>query len=208
MSRLARHVGAFVSACVGTVGIYALVLGMNQVTDAGPDNAHQTVSQFEVEQRPKPPPQKKQRPKRQRSKPRPTTAPPLPNLGVALSGVDFGLPGLDGALGDVTESLLGDAKDVVMTAESVDDPPRPVSATRPAYPARARARGIEGFVTVSFLVTADGRVADVQVLEAQPSGVFDEVALEAVRSWSFDPATYEGRAVSIRVTQTLRFDLT
>ena len=94
-----------------------------------------------------------------------------------------------------------------MTEDSVDSAPVLTTRTRAPYPSRARSKGIEGYVTISMLVGADGRVSDVRVLEAQPMGVFDEAALGTVKGWQFSPATYEGRPVSIRVTQTVRFEL-
>lgn len=164
------------------------------------------VSSFEVRKPPPPKAQKrKPRPKPKKQARRP--AAPLPDLGVALSGIDFGLPGLGDALSDATSSLIGDVEDVVMTEDAVDEVPQATSRSAAPYPARARAKGIEGYVTVSMLVDATGAVKDMQVLEAVPPGVFEDSALAALRTWRFDPAMYEGRPVSVRVRQTLRFAL-
>ena len=77
--------------------------------------------------------------------------------------------------------------------------PRPLqllAGADPAYPAAARAAGIEGQVTVSYDVTPAGRVANAVVDAAEPSGVFEEAALATVRSWRFRPATERGVPVS------------
>lgn len=57
----------------------------------------------------------------------------------------------------------------------------------PRYPNRARRQRIEGWVEVSFMVQADGSVADPKVIDAEPRGVFDREALEAVRRWKYAP---------------------
>ncbi|KAA2284618.1 energy transducer TonB [Arenimonas fontis] len=65
--------------------------------------------------------------------------------------------------------------------------PRLASAPIPRYPLMALRRRIEGEVTVAFVVRADGSVEAPRVLSAQPEGVFEEAALEAVRRWRFEP---------------------
>ena len=194
------------SAVFGTILVMGTLTAMNLMESRDKKTAEEVVSQFQVKRRP-PPPAAKPKPKPKPKKRSRKTAAPLPNLGAALSGVDFGLPGLGDALADATDSLLGDVQDVVMTEDAVDEVPKPVQRAAAPYPPRARAKGIEGFVSVSMLIDQSGAVKDLQVLEAQPPGVFDEVALAALRGWRFQPAMYEGRAVAVRVRQTLRFAL-
>lgn len=87
--------------------------------------------------------------------------------------------------------------------------PRPLqllAGADPVYPAAARAAGVEGQVTVSYDVTAAGRVTNAMVLAAEPSGVFEEAALATVRSWRFRPATERGVPVAApRQASVLRF---
>lgn len=63
----------------------------------------------------------------------------------------------------------------------------------PAYPDDARKQGIEALVVVKFVVGEDGEVSDVKIVKGHP--LFDEVVLAAVRSWSFEPATLDGKPV-------------
>jgi periplasmic protein TonB len=58
----------------------------------------------------------------------------------------------------------------------------------PIYPFAARLRGAEGVVRVRLTVDARGSVRASEVVFAAPPGVFDEAALEAVRTWRFEPA--------------------
>ena len=87
--------------------------------------------------------------------------------------------------------------------------PRPLqllAGADPAYPAAARAAGIEGQVTVSYDVTPAGRVVDAVVVAAAPGGVFEKAALAAVRSWRFRPPTKRGVPVAVpRQLSVLRF---
>lgn len=73
------------------------------------------------------------------------------------------------------------------------------------YPARAYRNGIQGRVTVSFIVNTDGSVSDACVLR----GVEPTLNAEAVRiidnmpQWQ--PGRLHGRAVPVRVIQTIAF---
>ncbi|UTA48243.1 TonB family protein [Simiduia sp. 21SJ11W-1] len=71
----------------------------------------------------------------------------------------------------------------------------------PNYPRRALARGIEGFVDVAYDVTAYGTTTNLQVLRAEPEGVFEKAALAAVAKWKFRPQMIDNEPVP---TQGLR----
>jgi len=55
----------------------------------------------------------------------------------------------------------------------------------PAYPRNAASRRLAGWVEVTFTVEPSGRTADVQVIGADPPGIFDDAAVAAVRRWRF-----------------------
>jgi TonB family protein len=75
----------------------------------------------------------------------------------------------------------------------------------PQFPELARQRGIEGWVDLQFLVGTDGTVSDVAVVGAQPAGMFEAAALEAVRHWRYQPVTRDGHTVSQRARVRVRF---
>lgn len=167
------------------------------------------VVRFDVPQSSKPPPRSPTARPRAEAAARSSKAAPPPSAAFApgLAGMDFGMPGLSGALDEATRSIVGDVSQTVMNEDAVDVPPRPVRRVQPEYPARARSSAVSGFVTLSLRIGSDGAVQDVRVLEAQPAGVFDAAAMEAIKQWSFEPATYQGGPVAVRVRQTLRFEL-
>jgi TonB family protein len=75
----------------------------------------------------------------------------------------------------------------------------------PDFPLEARQRGIDGWVDLQFLVNTDGSVGDVKVVGAQPVGVFEQVAIDAVRRWHYQPVVYGGHSVSQRARVRVRF---
>jgi protein TonB len=155
--------------------------------------------------------QRRVRPKRQT--PRRVSRPraPLPNLATSLSGVNFGIPPISAdTFASAQDSLLGAdsaLNDVVMTASSVDEPPKPAEQVSPHYPPRARAEGVTGHVKLRLLVGQDGRVVEVKVLDSTPEGVFDQSALSAIRQWRYSPARYRGQPVKMWAEMVMRFNL-
>ena len=84
----------------------------------------------------------------------------------------------------------------------------PLVRVSPIYPARAERRGIEGWVKVSFTIAEDGTVADAQVVDAEPAGVFDRAALSAISKWRYQPQVLDGQTIRRSgVTVTVEFQL-
>ena len=196
------------SMVAGTVLVVGTLLVINSLSEAPDRGEVRTDTSFAIQkQQPPPPPPRPQRepPPRKRSS---EQAPPMVSLDSSLSGIDFGLPGFSATdLNDLQDQLLGDTRDVVMTDDSVDSPPRPTFQAPMQYPKTARSRGVEGYVVLSLLISATGEIEKVQVLEASPSGVFEDAALQGVRNWRFQPAQYQGRNVKVWARQRVRFDL-
>lgn len=68
----------------------------------------------------------------------------------------------------------------------------PISTPFPPFPSEAIARGRSmGSVSVRFTVRANGRVADVRVLEARPEGLFERTVTETLADWRFEPTGAE-----------------
>lgn len=95
----------------------------------------------------------------------------------------------------------------VFDVMNLDSPLVSVSRKSPVYPAHAKRRNIQGWVTVSFLVDTQGRVKDVTVVESDPESIFDDSVIECVSGWRFKPGTIAGRPVVTKVTTTIRFEL-
>ncbi|MHC4600789.1 MAG: energy transducer TonB [Planctomycetota bacterium] len=80
----------------------------------------------------------------------------------------------------------------------IDRPPRPLKRITPAYPSRARRRGIEGFAVLRFVVDARGRVRDVRITAWEGTETFGEAAERALLRWTFSPGRRGGKAVAVR----------
>lgn len=75
----------------------------------------------------------------------------------------------------------------------------------PQFPIAAREKGIDGWVDLQFLVGSDGAVSDVAVVGAQPVGIFEQAAQDAVRHWRYQAVVRDGQKVSQRARVRVRF---
>ncbi len=209
---IGRHAFALLSMGAGVCLLFGLLIAMNSQEGPARNEASRKQLQVVVKQ-PKKPPETRKRPAPRRAvRSTVRSSAPKPTLAAGLTGNAFGIPELAGAasLDSMAAASLNTdraVRDMVMTESAVDKPPQPVSRVAPAYPPRARARGVTGKVVLGLLIDASGRVLKVKVLEADPSGVFDQAAMDAVRGWRFEPARYQTQAVKVWARQTVRFKL-
>ena len=77
----------------------------------------------------------------------------------------------------------------------------PIVKVAAVYPRRAQSRGIEGFVIVEFVVTKTGSVSNAIVVQAEPEGVFDRAALDAVAKFKYKPRVVDGVAMAVAGVQ-------
>lgn len=91
--------------------------------------------------------------------------------------------------------------------EQIDGALVPLKRTQPGYPGPARRRNIEGWVQVRFIVNEQGHTEQIQILAAEPEGVFEKSVISTIGLWRFRPGTIDGRAVRVLVEQTIRFQL-
>ncbi|GAK34596.1 hypothetical protein JCM17846_15150 [Iodidimonas nitroreducens] len=78
----------------------------------------------------------------------------------------------------------------------------------PVYPEQARASGIEGRVVLEYIINEEGIPVDIQIVEAEPQGVFEPAAIAAVSQWRYQPALKLGRPTrSPEAEAVLNFEL-
>ena len=77
----------------------------------------------------------------------------------------------------------------------------------PRYPPTARARRIEGFVEVEFTVKTDGSTADIRIIRAEPSSVFDRTTEQAIHRWRFQAHRVDGKPMAVQARQRVDFRL-
>lgn len=78
---------------------------------------------------------------------------------------------------------------------------RPVSTPPPRYPPEALRAGTSGEVQVEFTVGTNGAVTSARVVRSTPARVFDREAVNAVRSWRFQPV-----AAPVTTRRTIGFN--
>ena len=76
----------------------------------------------------------------------------------------------------------------------------------PEYTAEARAKGLEGIITLYAEVTIGGTTANIRVLKSLDPGL-DAKAIAAVKQWRFHPARRDGKAVTVAATIEVEFRL-
>lgn len=86
----------------------------------------------------------------------------------------------------------------------VEEIPEPLNRVVPEYPPIAERAGIEGAVVLNVLVTVEGMVDSVEVVEGPE--VFRASAIAAARRTTFSPARFNDRAVACWVIIPYRFE--
>ena len=205
-----RALGSLMIMGAGSAMVFWLMVGMNACQDSPSPTAAQTSTSLAVAPKPPPPPKPPPKPeaKPRRAQAARAQAPPPPSFGGGLSAPGFSLPGLSASGIDPQRGqLLGQARASVMTEDAVDAKPVPERRVAAQYPPRARAQGVTGYVLMSLLIDERGQVERVKILEAEPAGVFEDAAREAIQGWTFQPARYKGEAVKTWAKQRIHFKL-
>ncbi len=74
------------------------------------------------------------------------------------------------------------------------------------YPEFDRRHGVQGTVTIRFVVGLDGRACDTEVARSVSESL-DQAALTAVEQARYTVGRQDGRPVAVRMTVPLRFTL-
>lgn len=90
-------------------------------------------------------------------------------------------------------------------------PPRPVApkaltSPQPAFPDALRATGAQGDVILGGVIRADGTLVEPVVTKSSRVPEFDQLALDAFRTWTFKPGLdVEGRPMEAPVSARITF---
>jgi protein TonB len=82
-----------------------------------------------------------------------------------------------------------------------------VESTPLIYPPAARQAEIEGWVDLEFVVGLDGRVAELTVVGSEPTGAFEQAALDAVSSYRYEPFVLDDQGYERLLSVRIRFAL-
>jgi len=81
-----------------------------------------------------------------------------------------------------------------------------VEKVNPKYPPDAREEKVMGMVTVETVITEEGMVEEIQVLESADDRLA-AAAVEAIQQWRFEPALCDGNPVGVNYNLTINFRL-
>jgi TonB family protein len=104
-----------------------------------------------------------------------------------------------------TVVVNGVAEPVYQTGKGVTMP-RVIYNPEPEFSEEARKKQIAGVVVLSMVVTSEGNTDQIKVTHGIGHGL-DEKAVEAVRKWTFQPATKDGQPVSVEIAVEVDFHL-
>jgi hypothetical protein len=126
------------------------------------------------------------------------------------------------------QSATGQAPATVATADQAKGAePKLLRKANPAYPAEAKAGKVEGSFLIDIVIGTDGTVSDARVVASAPSVARRQeldprkgtpaaiegdarlaaAALDAVRTWVYEPVLRNGKPVEVKATITVNFKL-
>ncbi len=73
------------------------------------------------------------------------------------------------------------------------------------YPSEALRKNIEGWVELSYVISAEGKVTTVKVLNSSPAGVFDTAAAKALARVRYKPVMQGGKATAVSTKLRIAF---
>lgn len=86
----------------------------------------------------------------------------------------------------------------------VEKQPELIASVPPQYPATLRKAGVEGAVTVIFMVDENGHVQNPRV-ENSSRPEFEQPALDSIKRWKFKPGMKDGDAVPTYMRLPIKF---
>jgi TonB family protein len=110
--------------------------------------------------------------------------------------------------GQVTSPGIADQEPGIDDVIQADEFPTPTKTVNPKYPEEARKSGLEATIWLKVLVNKEGRV--VKTVVSQPTEAtapLEQAAVDAIRQWTFKPATARNQPVSIWVSIPVKFKL-
>lgn len=149
---------------------------------------------------------------RQKKEPPKIKKPSIPKTSLAqtntataqLLAIDLPSVSSDVSVGTGSQSFLAGAK---VGMGFGDSDVLPLVKARAVYPQAALSRGISGSVTARLKVNERGTVDRVDILEANPAGIFNREAIRALYRYKFKPKLVDGKPVPQVVTQTVKFNV-
>jgi len=122
--------------------------------------------------------------------------------GIVLNGSDAPA---GGSLGSLASTKQPEAPAEPRPVGGDVTPAKLISSVGPVYPQMAKNQRVSGDVKVDALIDASGRVTTMRVVSGP--ALLHQAAMDALRQWRYQPATLDGKPVSMHLAVTLQFRL-
>ncbi len=110
-----------------------------------------------------------------------------------LAAVASGIAGCGGSGDEAAMPVVGPTE-----LAALDTPP-------PEYPVQLACDGVGGVTTLTVTIGTEGKPTQVNLFKGSGSETLDQVAMEAVKGWTFKPATRNGQAVAQTIQVPVNF---
>ncbi|CAM4281692.1 TonB family protein [Pseudoalteromonas byunsanensis] len=105
-------------------------------------------------------------------------------------------------------SAMALAKSTDQTGHNKGSEVHPIMRIEPVYPSEAANAGQDGYVTLQFTVDGRGHTNNIEILDAQPQGVFEQSAINALRQWQYTPASDTSELYTVQLDYAMSEDAT
>ena len=138
----------------------------------------------------------------------PTDIPPV-NLRDSFDPKNFTGHGVENGLPtDGTHDATPGTARIPLTDTQVDDPVEPVQCPEPRYPPALKTVGVNGSVTLRYVVGVDGRAEPGSIkVVSSTNTAFEASAIETVGQCVYRPARFKGTVVRQLVEQNVKFTM-
>lgn len=197
-----------VVAIIVNIGLFAIIPQLAQKPAENPLPLRRQKVQLFKSPLEEPPPVAKKiiKPVEQKIVPRPSIM-PAPSLNIETPQLHAVLPEPDLNMTYAAVSAGIPQSNGFFEADQLDQLPTLSYQVAPIYPYRAKRMNMHGHVKISFQVASDGTVNQVEILESEPQGIFDDAVLQAVAKWRYQPGELMGESVTTRMVKTIVFNL-
>jgi TonB family protein len=127
------------------------------------------------------------------------------DAGIALSNDDQPQPGAEALSGLVSGNNQPAAPVAPLPVGGDVKQAKLISSVAPVYPTLAKNQHVSGSVLVDALIDATGHVTTMKVVSGPT--LLHQAAMDALKLWKYQPATLDGKAVSMHLTVTIQFRL-
>ena len=87
------------------------------------------------------------------------------------------------------------------------DPPAPLEKENPKYPREAVTQGIEGWVTLHYMVSPSGSPYEIEIVDSSGNKSLEQAAKRAAKKYQYEPAQMNGSPIDAGAATRIQFQL-